>query len=160
MDEIGDVDGVAGIFARESSYLDRHVQLGIASGRVLSVSFPDTPDEEAESDHDLLDRIFDYLDGVEEDDFSDVEVALTVPTDQRRVLERVREIPYGDQINVETLARMTSGIDHTDEADLNIVRTALDQNPAPLVIPDHRVRDGPSAAPAVVEQKLRSLEGL
>jgi methylated-DNA-[protein]-cysteine S-methyltransferase len=55
---------------------------------------------------------------------------------------------------------MTSGIDHTDDEDLNLVRTALDENPAPLLIPDHRVRDGPSAAPAPVEQKLRSLEGL
>lgn len=153
------MDDVAGIFARESPYLERYVQLGIASGRVLSVSFPDVPDEEAESDHDLLDRIFDYLSGVE-DDFSEVEIALTVPTDQRRVLGRVREIPFGDQIKVETLARMTSGIDHTDEDDLNVVRTALDQNPAPLLIPDHRVRDGPSAAPPAVEQKLRSLEGL
>ena len=162
MDDIGDAsgDGVTGIFARESSYLERYVQLGVASGRVLSVSLPDTPDEETREDHDLLDRIFDYLDGIEDEEFSDVDIALTVPTDQRRVLERVREIPYGDQINVETLARMTSGIDHTDEEDLNLVRTALDENPAPLLIPDHRVRDGPSAAPAAVEQKLRSLEGL
>ncbi|WP_137283604.1 MGMT family protein [Halorussus salinisoli] len=159
MNDTGDADD-AGIFARESPYLGRYVQLGVASGRVLSVSFPDTPDEEAREDHDLLDRIFDYLDGVEDDDFEDVEVALTVPTDQRSVLERVRGIPYGEQVNVETLARMTSGIDHTDEDDLNVVRTALDQNPAPLLIPDHRVRDGPSAAPAVVEQKLRSLEEL
>jgi len=153
------MDDVAGIYARESSYLDRHVQLGVASGRVLSVSFPDVPDEEATEDHDLLDRIVDYLGGVE-DDFDDVEVALTVPTAQRAVLERVRQIPYGDQITVETLARMTSGVDHTDEADLDAVRTALDENPAPLLIPDHRVRDGPSAAPPSVEQKLRSLEGL
>ena len=153
------MDEVAGIYARESSYLERYVQLGIASGRVLRVTFPDTPDEQAEEDHDLLDRVFDYLSGVE-DDFSDVEIALTVPTDQRQVLENVRGIPYGDQINVETLARMTSGVDHTDEDDLNTVRTALDQNPTPLLIPDHRVRDGPSAAPPTVEQRLRSLEGL
>ncbi|USZ69104.1 MGMT family protein [Halorussus salilacus] len=156
MDDTGDV---AGIFARESPYLGRHVQIGVASGRVVSVSFPDSPDDEAADDHDLLDRIFDYLGGVE-DDFSDVAVALTVPTVHRRVLERVREIPYGEQINVETLARMTSGVDHTDEDDLNDVRTALDENPAPLLIPDHRVRDGPSAAPPSVEQKLRSLEEL
>ncbi|WP_433623368.1 MGMT family protein [Halomicrococcus sp. NG-SE-24] len=149
----------AGIYARESTYLERHVQLGIASGRVLSVSFPHDPDEEAQGDHDLLDRVFAYLEGVE-DDFSDVQVALTLPTDQRSVLERVREIPYGDQINVETLARMTAGVDHTDEDDQNMVRSALDSNPAPLLVPDHRVRDGPSAAPPDVEQKLRSLEGL
>jgi len=155
-----DGDGVTGIFARESPYLDRYVQFGIASGRVLSVSFPETPDEEARSDHDLLDRAFDYLDGVTEEKFDDVAVALTVPTDQRRVLERVREIPYGEEIDAETLARMTSGVDHTDDEDLNAVRTALAENPAPLVIPDHRVRDGPSAAPPSVEQKLRSVEGL
>ncbi|WP_327053043.1 MGMT family protein [Halomicrococcus gelatinilyticus] len=149
----------AGIYARESTYLDRYVQVGVASGRVLSVSFPREPDEEAADAHDLLDRIFAYLEGVEED-FADVQVALTLPTDQRSVLERVREIPYGDQIDVETLARMTSGVDHTDDEDLNVVRTALDENPAPLLVPDHRVRDGPSAAPPDVEQKLRSLEGL
>jgi methylated-DNA-[protein]-cysteine S-methyltransferase len=123
------------------------------------VSFPQTPDEEAHGEHDLLDRVFGYLEGVE-DDFADVQVALTLPTNQRAVLERVREIPYGDQISVETLARMTAGVDHTDEEDVNLVRTALDVNPAPLLIPDHRVRDGPSAAPPEVEQRLRSLEGL
>lgn len=149
----------AGIYARESPFLERYVQLGIASGRVLSVSFPTAPDEEATTDHDLLDRVFAYLEGVE-DEFQDVEVALTLPTDQRRVLERVREVPYGDQITVETLARMTSGIDHADEAGLQTARTALAENPAPLLIPDHRIRDGPSAAPPPVEQKLRSLEGL
>lgn len=156
MDDVTD----AGIYARESPYLDRHVQLGIASGRVLSVSFPEVPDDDAEADHPVLDRVFEYLDGLEEVDFDDVEVALTVPTDQRAVLEQVRQIPYGDQVGVETLARMTPDLDHEDDHDVIVVRTALDENPAPLLIPDHRVRDGPSAAPPAVEQKLRSLEEL
>ncbi|GAB3675811.1 MGMT family protein [Halopiger thermotolerans] len=150
----------AGIYARESSYLDRYVQLGAASGRVLSVDFPDTPEDNAEDDHPVLDRIFEYLEGLEEVDFRDVQVALTVPTDQRAVLEQVREIPYGEQVDVKALARMTPELDPDDEDDLNLVRTALDANPAPLLIPDHRVRDGPSAAPPAVEQKLRSLEEL
>lgn len=153
------MDEEAGIYAREFAYLDRYVQLGVASGRVLAVSFPGTPDEGANSDHDLLDRVAAYLEG-EEDEFRDVEVALTVPTDQRAVLERVREIPYGEQLSVERLTRATPGLDDEDEADLTLVRTALDENPAPLFIPDHRVRDGPSAAPPEIEQKLRSLEGL
>ena len=150
----------AGIYARESPYLDRYVQLGAASGRVLSVSFPATPEDDAEDEHPVLDRIFEYLDGLEEIDFDDVQVALTVPTDQRAVLEQVREIPYGEQVSVEALARMTPELDPDDEDDIILVRTALDENPAPLVIPDHRVRDGPSAAPPSVEQKLRSLEEL
>ncbi|QCS43737.1 MGMT family protein [Natrinema versiforme] len=150
----------AGIYARESPYLDRYVQLGAASGRVLSVSFPEIPDDDAGDDHDVLDQLFEYLDGLEPVTFDDVTVAMTMPTDQRAVLEGVREIPYGDQVTVETLARMTSGLDHEDEDDIILVRTALAENPAPILIPDHRVRDGPSAAPPDVEQKLRSLEGL
>ncbi len=153
------MDETAGIYAQESPYLERVVQIGVASGRVLRVTFPHEAEEDALPDHAVLDRIMAYLEGVE-DDFSEVQVALTVPTDQRGVLEAVRNIPYGDQVNVETVARMTSGIDHTEEADLELVRTALDANPAPILVPDHRVRDGPSAAPPDVEQKLRSLEGL
>ena len=75
---------MAGIFARESAYLGRYVQVGVASGRVISVSFPEAPDPDAPENHD----------------------------------------------------------------------------PAPLLIADHRVRDGPSAAPPEIEQRLRSLEGL
>ncbi|MFA9415839.1 MGMT family protein [Natrinema sp. HArc-T2] len=150
----------AGIYARESSYLDRYVQVGAASGRVLSVSFPDVPDDDAEADHPVLDRIFEYLDGLEPITFDDVQVAMTMPTDQRAVLESVQEIPYGDQVTVDTLARMTSGLDHEDDDDIIRVRTALSENPTPILIPDHRVRDGPSAAPPDVEQKLRSIEEL
>ena len=149
----------AGIYARESPYLERYVQVGVASGRVLSVSFPDVPDEEAAPDHEVLDRIFAYLEG-EKVDFSKMQVALTVSTDRRRVLETVRKIPYGEQMTVEALARRTGTLDPADEDDLQLVRAALDENPAPILIPDHRVRDGPSAAPPAIEQKLRSLEGL
>ncbi|GAA0246920.1 MGMT family protein [Haladaptatus pallidirubidus] len=153
------MDENAGIYAQESAYLDRFVQIGVASGRVLRVTFPREADADAEENHAVLDRIIAYLEGVE-DDFEDVQVALTLPTDQRSVLEAVRKVPYGEQVNVETLTRMTSGLDHTEESDLELARTALDANPAPLLVPDHRIRDGPSAAPPDVEQKLRSLEGL
>jgi methylated-DNA-[protein]-cysteine S-methyltransferase len=153
-------DAEEGIYALESEYLDCVVQVGVASGRVLSVSFPEVADEGAEDTHPLLRRIGTYLDGVEED-FSDVEVALTVPTDQRSVLETVRTVPYGEQVSVRQLATMTPGIDPEDDDVLDMtVRTALADNPVPLVIPDHRVRDGPSAAPPPVEQRLRSIEGL
>ena len=149
----------AGIYARESPYLEGYVQVGVASGRVISVSFPSVPDEQAATDHEILDRIFAYLEG-ERDDFRDVQVALTVPTEQRTLLEAVRDVPYGEQVTVEALARRTATLDPSDEDDLQLVRTALAENPAPILIPDHRVRDGPSAAPPAIEQRLRSLEGL
>lgn len=149
----------AGIYARESSYFDRYVQVGVAQKRVISVSFPTTPDADAGAEHDLLDRIDGYLQGTE-DEFSDVEVALTVPTDQRSVLETLRGIPYGEGVTVERLTRMSPGLDPEEESDRATVREALANNPTPLFVPDHRVRDGPSAVPAQVEQKLRAVEGL
>ncbi|WP_435361254.1 methylated-DNA--[protein]-cysteine S-methyltransferase [Haloarchaeobius sp. DFWS5] len=151
----------AGIYARHYPFLDRNVQLGVASGRIISVTFPEHADADAADDHPLLDRIQTYLDGLEEVSFDDVQVALTLPTDQRSVLETLREkVPYSEQVDVKQLARMTPGLDAEDEDDLILVRTALDANPVPLLIPDHRVRDGPSAAPPEVEQRLRSVEEL
>jgi methylated-DNA-[protein]-cysteine S-methyltransferase len=149
----------AGIYARESEFLERYVQVGMASGRVISVSFPETPDEEAGEELPLLDRVQAYLEG-DEDDFTDVDVAMTMPTDQRRVLEAVGGVPYGEQVSVKKLAGLTPELDAESDEDHQLVRTALAENPAPLVIADHRVRDGPSAAPPAVEQRLRSLEGL
>ena len=149
----------AGIYARESAYLDCVVQVGFAGGKVISLSFPATADDNAAEAADLLDRIDRYLEGAH-DDFVDVEVGLTVPTRQRAVLEALRKVPYGEQVSVERLARLTPDLDPDDEDDGELVRTALADNPVPLIIPDHRVRDGPSAAPPDVEQKLRSLEGL
>lgn len=149
----------AGIYAHESKYLDCYVQVGFAGGKVISLSFPAAPDEQAEKATDLLDRIDRYLEGAQ-DDFADVEVGLTLPTRQRAVLESLRQVPYGEQIGVEQVARMTADFDPEDDDDLEQVRTALAENPIPLIIPDHRVRNGPSAAPPDIEQKLRSLEGL
>jgi methylated-DNA-[protein]-cysteine S-methyltransferase len=154
-------DADAGIYARHAPFLDRYVQIGLAQGKVLSVSFPDAPAEEAtvDGEHPLLDRIDGYLDG-QPTDFDDIDVALTVPTDHRAVLEAVRSVPYGEGVSTEQLASMTAGLDADDEDAFRTVRTALAENPAPLIIPDHRVHDGPSAAPPAVEQKLRSIEGL
>lgn len=156
-----DTDADAGIFAREASFLECFVQVGIAQGKVISVSFPERPDEKAtvDADHPLLDRIDAYLDG-HPTDFDDIDVALTVPTDHRTILEAVRTVPYGEEVSVEQLTNMTAGLDAEEDDAARIIRTALAENPAPLIIPDHRVRDGPSSAPPPVEQKLRSIEEL
>jgi methylated-DNA-[protein]-cysteine S-methyltransferase len=149
----------AGIYARESDFLDRYVQLGIAQGRVLSVEFPYDPDDNAETDHELLDRIEAYLQG-EADDFEDVAVALTMPTDKRDVLEKVREIPYGDSGTVRQVAMMVPGRSDSDDDDLAAVQDGLAANPAPILVPTHRVSDGPSGMPSDVASKLRALEGI
>jgi methylated-DNA-[protein]-cysteine S-methyltransferase len=144
-----------GIYARDSSVLGRAVQIGVVAERVISVSFPTEPPADAEREHPILDRIFEYLDGAE-DHFDDVAVGLTVPTEQRTVLEAVRNVPYGETVDVARVARL-AGLDDEDEAALDTVREALRANPAPLVIPDHRV-SGPSATPAAVAERLRDLE--
>ncbi|MFC6826362.1 methylated-DNA--[protein]-cysteine S-methyltransferase [Halopelagius fulvigenes] len=146
----------AGVFARRSDRLGRTVQIGVASGRVINVSFPETPPDDAEADHPLLDRVFDYLDG-ESDHFDDVTVALTVPTEQRRVLDAVRKLPYGETVSLGRVAKL-AGLDDEDEEDRRTVRTALSENPVPLFIPDHRVRDAPGGAPAEVARRLRERE--
>ena len=153
------MDESAGIYARESPYLDRYVQVGIAQGRVISVDFPPQPEDNAVMEHAILDRIEAYLRG-ERDDFGDVTVALTVPTDQRAVLEAVQQVPYGENATVEQVSHMVPGLDGSDETDLRTIREALAENPVPIFVPTHRVRDGPGGSPPAVESKLRGLEGL
>jgi len=147
----------AGIYANESEFLDCYVQLGVGGDRVLSVSFPGDPPEDASNDHPLFDRIDAYLGGAD-DDFDDVTVGLTVPTDQRAVLEAVRGTPCGEQITVDTLLSMVPGRDPESEDDRQLARTSLAENPVPLVVPDHRVRNAPSGAPDRVLRRLRDLE--
>lgn len=150
----------AGIYAREFESIGRHIQIGVASSKVLRVTFPETPDAGATAEHPLLDRLDAYLSNREQDGFDDVQVALTVPTDQRRVLESVRDVPFGKTIGIDALARMTSGLSHEDDGDRGTVRTALRENPAPVFIPDHRIRDAPGATPPDVTERLRAVEGL
>jgi len=153
------MDEAAGIFARDVAFLDRAVQLGVASGRVIDVSFPGSTPEDADDKHPLFEEITAYFEGAEID-FTSVEVALTMATDRREILETLRSVPYGEEVSVEQLTRMTPGLDPEREEDRSLVRMALAENPVPLLVPDHRVRDGPSGAPPAVEQQLRSIEGL
>lgn len=147
----------AGIYAREASYLDRAVQLGVAGDRVINASFPEAAPADADPDHPLLDRVEAYFEGAE-DDFDDIEVGLTVPTKHREVLEAVRNIPYGERVTVKRVLSMVPDVDPEDSDARETARTALAENPVPLFIPDHRVRDGPSGAPPEVADRLRDLE--
>ncbi|QGX94714.1 methylated-DNA--[protein]-cysteine S-methyltransferase [Haloplanus rallus] len=144
-----------GLYARDAPTLGRAIQVGLAGDRVISVSFPETVPADADPDHPLLDRVFAYLDGAE-DHFDDVEVALTVPTEQRTVLEAARNVPYGETVSVSRLARL-AGLDDDEADDLEAVRAALRENPVPLFIPDHRI-EGPGATPPAVAERLRDVE--
>jgi methylated-DNA-[protein]-cysteine S-methyltransferase len=144
----------AGIYVREFEALDRPVQIGVASGRVIDVAFPESVPADAEPDHPLLDRVGDYL-AETEDHFDDVTLALTVPADRRDVLDAVRNVPYGETVTVSRLARL-AGLEDEGE-DRRLVETALRENPVPLFVPDHRI-EGPGATPPTVAEALRRLE--
>ncbi|WP_373190243.1 MGMT family protein [Halolamina sp.] len=146
----------AGIYARESTVLGHVVQLAIASGQVIDVSFPTEVPNDTEADHPVLDRVFDYLDGAE-DEFQDVETAITVPTAQRAVLEAVQQIPYGETGTARQVAHMAN-LDPDDEDDAQTLRTALRRNPVPILVPDHRVENTPGATPEDVAVALRNVE--
>lgn len=149
---------VSGIYARESSVLDRVVQVGVVSGKLISVSFPDEIPDDAERDNAHLDAVLDAIDGADVD-LAEIPIGLTVPTDQRRVLEAVRNVPRGETIDLGLLVRM-AGLDPEDDESKETARRALAANPIPVVIPDHRIRDGPSGAPDDVAEALRRAEGL
>lgn len=145
-------------YARYDPYLETYVEVSLVDDKVTSVTFPDNPDPEAGEDHNLLDRIEDYLSGTARDDFTDVPVELSGSPTERAVFETVRALPYGENASIEQLVRSLDGLDADRHEDHDLVREILDGNPIPLIVPDHRVRDGPSGAPPAVEQRLRSLE--
>lgn len=150
--------GTSGVFAREYEALARAVEVGFAGGRIISVSFPPEVPEDAAEGHELLDRIGAYLDG-ERDEFAGVAVGLTVPTDRRDVLEALRTVPYGEEVSVSRLTRLAA-LDADDPEDLELVTSALAENPVPILLPDHRVQGGPHATPGAVRETLRRVEGL
>ncbi|MDB2224941.1 MGMT family protein [Halorubrum ezzemoulense] len=152
------LSGTSGVFARQFDEIGRTVQIGFAGGRVISVSFPAEHPGDADGDHDLLDRIDAYLGG-ERDEFAEVALGLTVPTDRREALEALRSVPYGEEVSVSRLARL-GGFDPDDPDDLEVVTGALADNPIPVLLPDHRVSGGPYATPSDVRSELRHVEGI
>lgn len=145
-----------GIYAQRFDELDTVIQLGVASGQVIDVSFPDTAPDDATTDHEVFTLINDYLDG-DRLALTDVEIALTVPTDHRQVLDALQNVSAGNTVTVSRLARL-AGIDEDSEEDQAAIRDALQANPVPLLIPDHRVHDAQGATPSDVAATLRDLE--
>jgi len=145
-----------GIYAKRFDDLDTVVQLGVASGQVIDVSFPETVPDDAATEHAVFASIDDYLDG-DRLALTGVEIALTVPTDHRQVLDALQNVSAGTTVTVSRVARL-AGMDEDSEADLATVRDALQANPVPLLIPDHRVYDVQGATPPDVAATLRDFE--
>ena len=145
-----------GIYAQRFDELDTVIQLGVASGQVIDVSFPDTAPDDAATDHEVFTLINDYLDG-DRLALTDVEIALTVPTDHRQVLDALQNVSAGNTVTVSRLARL-AGMDEDSEENQAAIRDALQANPVPLLIPDHRVHDAQGATPSDVAATLRDLE--
>jgi len=146
----------AGVFARRFDSLDAVVQLGVAGGRTINVSFPDEIPDDAATDHELLDAVDEYLAG-EPTAVENADLGLTVPTEHRAVLEALDSVPAGNTVTVSRLARI-AGLDPADRQSLETVRDALRENPVPIFLPDHRVRDGQGSTPPRIAAALRRLE--
>jgi Methylated DNA-protein cysteine methyltransferase len=145
-----------GIYARRFDALDTVIQFGIASGQVIDVSFPESVPDDAETDHEVFELIENCLDG-DRLALTEIEIALTVPTEQRQVLDALQNVSAGNTVTVDRLTKL-AGLDQDSEADRETVRTALRENPIPLIIPDHRVRDAEGATPERVAAALRQQE--
>lgn len=149
-----------GVFVARSTYLDRWVQIGVASGKVINVAFPvDRPEPVVDENHPVLDRVLAYLDDGERDTFEDVDIGLTVPTEYRRIYDTVRTIPYGTEWSSEHVAEQTAILEPGEES-LQTVREALGANPVPVIVPDHRVTGLPGSLASQLRGALRDREGL
>ena len=150
-----------GIHHRYSDLLETHVQVGIASGRVVDLTFTDDPEGDAaeEGDVPVLDDVFAYLAG-DRVDLHRHESALTVGGLERDALERVDDLAYGHTATYDEVARSV-GADEEEYAD---VRAAIDGNPVPILIPSHRVVDddrlGGFAGPRRIKRLLLEIEGV
>jgi len=112
--------------------------------------------DKVESMIDLLDDINAYLDG-ERIDFSRYTVDLGDLTDfQKRVLAEVRQIPYGVTVTYGMLAKDL-------QTSPRAIGNALSKNPAPIVIPCHRVLGkhgiGGFTSGVTIKKHLLQIEG-
>ena len=118
-----------------SSELELYVDLALRGDRVTSVRLLRSAPRAAavRSDHPLLRRVLRHLHTGRED-LSDVPVDLPPSPFERAVLEEVRRIPPGETRSYSEIARRI-GRPGASRA----VGNAVAHNPAPLVIPCHRV---------------------
>lgn len=148
-----------GVFARYVDRISAWIQVGIAGGQLINVDILVEEPQADSAEHPMLDRLTAYLDEGSEDDFSDVSIALTGPTDHRPVYETVRTIPYGTGVDLDEIIARTAALVPEEGAESTVLE-AMGKNPVPIVVPDHRVRDAPGPLPPRIREMLRDIEGI
>ena len=151
-------DPGVGLFARHSPVLDRWIQIGLAGGRVIKVDILDDPPRDSDEEHPMLDRLERYVAG-EAHSFIDVEIALTGPTEHRPVYETIRHVPYGTEVEVSDVLERIASL-RAGEGGERIVRSAIEANPVPIIVPDHRIADVDGALPPRIRAQLREIEAI
>ena len=122
------------VYSRFSRELGLYVRLQVLRGRVASVRLTrKASDEAARSDHPYLARILEHL-RTGSEDLRDIPVHLEVGSFDRKVLEFLRGIPPGETVTYGEIARR---LGHPGAG--RAVGSACARNPAPIVIPCHRV---------------------
>lgn len=144
-----------GIFAARSTWLDAWIQLGVASGRVISLTVRDSEPDDHQGQHPALDRVVAYLDDAERDSLADITIGLTGPTSHRAIYETVRTIPYGTAWELEQIVSRTPA-----EIDTSEGRHAITDTPIPIIIPVHRVLVDPGPTAQCITDALRERESI
>lgn len=119
--------------ARFSEALGLYVTLTLRGDAITSVGLRREAPEGAAPEHPYLARILAHLSSGK-DDLADLPVDLEVSPFERRVLDAMRAIPPGEVVTYGELARRL-GVPGGARA----VGNACAHNPAPLVVPCHRV---------------------
>lgn len=127
-----------GLYTGYAGLLDLWVTVRVENGMVTRVRLDETPPEDAvEQDHPLLERVMDHvLTG--KDGFEDVDVDLSeLPAFQQNVLKVLRHVPPGRTVSYGELAARVGR-----PGAARAVGNAVARNPAPIVVPCHRVVAG------------------
>lgn len=136
IEKVNNEEGAGNIrrFARYSPDLDLFVTLIIKRDEVISVALStDEPTRPYGTNHPYIDRLIAHL-STGRDDLRDIPVHFDMSIFDREVLEALREIPPG---RVMTYGEVAHKIGRPNAA--RAVGSACARNPAPIIIPCHRV---------------------
>ncbi len=122
------------LYARYSRDLGLYVNMTIHGDKLASVSFSEKPPKgNYGRDHPYLARVLEHI-STGQEDLRDIPLDLRVTPFEREVLETLRKVPPGELITYGDVARLL-GRPGAARAIGNICA----KNPAPVVVPCHRV---------------------